>query len=167
MISFIVPAYNAEQCLTSTISALHRAGQALGKRYEVFVADDSSTDQTVAVQHGAVVVTATHRQIASTRNSGAQVARYEYLVFVDADTVVNAQVVCTAAQAMRSGAVGGGAGILFDEPTPMFAPIALRVIVRVFRALGLATPADFYSARTLHLTQSLALMKTTMPLNKL
>ena len=49
---------------------------------------------------------------------------------------------------MRGGAIGGGAGMLFDEPTPLFARLALRVIVRVFRALGLATGCFLFCTRT-------------------
>ena len=150
MLSFIVPAYNEEQSLVATVEALHQAGQALGEPYEVIVADDGSTDQTaaVAVQLGAVVVSATHRQIAATRNSGARVARGDFLIFVDADTVVNTEVVRAAVDAMRGGSVGGGAGMLFDEPTPLFARLALRFIVWVFRALGLATGCFLFCTRT-------------------
>ena len=150
MISFIVPAYNEEQCLAATLKALQQTGNALDEHYEVIVADDGSTDQTaaVAVQRGAVVVTATHRQIAATRNSGAQIARGDFLIFVDADTLVNVEVVRAAIDAMRNGAVGGGSALQFDEPTPLFARLALRVIVWVFRTLGLATGCFLFCTRT-------------------
>ena len=149
MISFIVPAYNEERCLADTLDALHIAGLALGEAYEVLVADDGSTDQTatIAEQKGAIVVSATHRQIAATRNSGARAATGDLLIFVDADTVVNVEVVRAAVQAMSSGAVGGGAGIRFDEPVPMYARLLLRVIVRVFRWLGVATGCFLFCTR--------------------
>ena len=150
MISFIVPAYNEEQCLAETLDALHTAGLALGESCEVVVADDGSTDQTgaIALQKGAIVISATHRQIAATRNSGARAARGDLLIFVDADTVVNTEVVRAAVQAMRNGAVGGGAGIRFDEPVPWFARALLRVIVRIFRATGLAAGCFLFCTRT-------------------
>ena len=120
MISFIVPAYNEEQCLAETLDALHATGIAVGEAYEVVVADDGSTDKTAAIatQKGATLVSATNRQIAATRNSGARAATGDWLIFVDADTVVNVDVVRAAVQAMRNGAVGGGAGLCFDEPVP-------------------------------------------------
>ena len=150
MISFIVPAYNEEQCLAETIDALHATGLALGEAYEVVVADDGSTDQTatIAVQKGAILVSATHRQIAATRNSGARAATGEWLIFVDADTVVNQDVVRAAIQAMRGGAVGGGAGMRFDEPVPLYARLVLRVIMRVFRLVGLATGCFLFCTRS-------------------
>ena len=149
MISFIVPAYNEEQCLAETLDALHATGLALGEAYEVLVADDGSTDQTavIAVQKGALLVRVAHRQIAATRNSGAREAMGDLLIFVDADTVVNAEVVRAAVQAMRGGAVGGGAGIRFDEPVPRFARALLWVIVRIFRATGLAAGCFLFCTR--------------------
>ena len=149
MISFIVPAYNEEQCLAETLDALHVTGRELGEVYEIVVADDASTDQTaaIAVQKGAVLVSATNRQIAATRNSGARAARGDLLIFVDADTVVNVEVVRAAVQAMRDGAVGGGAGIRFDEPVPWFARALLWVIVRIFRAIGLAAGCFLFCTR--------------------
>ena len=150
MISFIVPAYNEEQCLAETIDALHRAGLALAETYEVLVADDGSTDKTaaIAVHHGATVVRVAHRQIAATRNAGAKAATGDYLIFVDADTVVNEEVVRACVHAMRHGAVGGGAGLSFDEPTPLFARLLLRVVVQLFRAVRIATGCFLFCTRS-------------------
>ena len=150
MISFIVPAYNEEQCLAETLDALHQTGRALGEKYEVVVADDGSTDQTaaIAVHKGAVLVSVSHRQIAATRNSGVQASSGDFLIFVDADTVVNSAVVGSAVEAMRKSAVGGGAGLRFDEPAPWFARFLLALIVRVFRAMGIATGCFLFCTRS-------------------
>src|SRR5262245_10787235 len=110
MISFIIPAYNEEFLLDQTLRAVNDAAGALGGRFEVMVADDASTDRTasIALEHGARVVPGGHRQIAATRNAGARAASGEMLLFVDADTTVNAAAVRAAIGAMRKGAVGGG-----------------------------------------------------------
>lgn len=149
MISFIVPAYNEEQCLAATLTALLQTGHALKEPFEVIVANDGSTDQTAAIaeHHGARVVNVSHRQIAATRNSGAHVANGDLFIFVDADTVVNTNVVRAAVAAMRGGAVGGGAGIQFDDPAPLFARILLRVVICVFRKIGLATGCFLFCTR--------------------
>ncbi len=117
-ISFIVPAYNEEALLGQTLLALHAAARAVGEPYELIVANDASTDATaaVALQHGAQVVNVAHRQIAATRNSGARAASGAWLVFVDADTLVNEEVLRAAMQALRTGVVGGGAHLRFDGP---------------------------------------------------
>ena len=150
MISFIVPAYNEEQCLAETIEALHQAGLALGEAYEVLVADDGSTDKTaaIAMHHGAVLVSVAYRQIAATRNAGARAATGDYLIFVDGDTVVNEEVVRGAVHAMHNGAVGGGAGLRFDEPTPLFARFLLLAVVHLFRATRMATGCFLFCTRS-------------------
>jgi hypothetical protein len=149
MISFIVPAYNEAQCLSATLDALHQAGFALGESYEIVVADYGSTDQTAAIAAGmgAIVVSAALRQIAATRNAGALVARGDMLIFVDADTLVNVSVVSAAVQAMCQGAVGEGAGMVFDNPSPLYARLMLRIIVHVFRWFGVATGCYLFCTR--------------------
>lgn len=131
MISFIIPAYNEELLLGPTLSALHAAAQGVDEPHEVIVVDDASTDRTAAVaeEHGARVVRVAHRQIAATRNSGAREARGDVLVFVDADTVVNAAVVRAALDALREGAVGGGCDFRFDGRLPWWA----RLLIWSFR----------------------------------
>jgi GT2 family glycosyltransferase len=69
------------------------------------------------------------------------------LIFVDADTVVDVEVARAAVDAMRRGAVGGGAGIRFDEPVPWFAWVLLWVIMRIFRATGLAAGCFLFCTR--------------------
>lgn len=150
MISFIIPAYNEERCLADTLDALHAAGSGLGEPYELVVADDASTDRTaaIALEKGAILVSVANRQIAATRNSGAQRATGELFIFVDADTIVNELVVRCAVQAMRAGAVGGGAGFRFDEPVPPYARFLLRVFVRLFRAIGWAAGCFLFCTRS-------------------
>src|SRR5258705_14016260 len=141
MISFIVPAYNEERLLEATLAALHAAGRAVGELYELVVVDDASTDRTalIAQRHGALLVSVTHRQIAATRNSGAREANGELFIFVDADTIVNEAVVRCAIEAMRDGAVGGGAAVAFDGTVPFYARLLMPVFVWLFRTARVAT----------------------------
>jgi glycosyltransferase involved in cell wall biosynthesis len=150
MISFIVPAYNEERLLGATLDALHAAGRAVGERYELVVVDDASTDRTalIARRHGAVLVSAAHRQIAATRNSGAREAQGELFIFVDADTIVNDAVVRCAVEALRDGAVGGGAAVEFDGAVPLYARLLLPVLVRLFRAARLAAGCFLFCTRS-------------------
>jgi glycosyltransferase involved in cell wall biosynthesis len=150
MTSFIVPAYNEAEVIGATLDALHATGRAIGEPYEVIVADDGSTDETalIAGRQSARVVTVAHRQIAATRNSGAREASGEFLIFVDADTIVNEAVVRAALCAMRNGAVGGGAGVEFDGGVPLYARAVLPVLVRLFRVARLAAGCFVFSTRT-------------------
>lgn len=150
MISFIVPAYNEALCLAATLDALHAAGRATHQAYEIVVANDASTDSTaeIALQNNAVLISVAHRQIAATRNAGAKAATGDWFIFVDADTLVNESVVLAAVQAMRNGAVGGGSGMRFDEPSPLYARFLLSLVVRLFRASGLAAGCFLFCTRS-------------------
>ena len=149
MISFIVPAYNEERLLGATLDALRAAALAIGEPYELIVADDGSTDRTAAIaaHHGAILVSVAHRQIAATRNSGAREANGDWLIFVDADTLVSEAVVRSAVEALRSGAVGGGAAVEFDGTVPLYARLLLPVLVRSFRWAGLAAGCFLFCTR--------------------
>lgn len=140
MISFVVPAYDEERVLGATLDSIHAAARIAGEPYEIVVADDGSTDGTaeVAQARGARVVTVAHRQIAATRNSGARAARGDLLFFVDADTLVDERVLRAALAAMRSGAVGGGAGLRFDGRVPLLARTFTAALLAFSRAARLA-----------------------------
>jgi glycosyltransferase involved in cell wall biosynthesis len=149
VISFIVPAYNEERLLGATLDALHAAGRAVGEPYELVVVDDASTDGTaiIAQRHCAVLVSVAHRQIAATRNSGARKANGELFIFVDADTIVNEAVVRSAVEALRGGAAGGGAAVVFDGTVPLYARLLMPVLVRLFRATRLAAGCFLFCTR--------------------
>ena len=149
MISFIVPAYNEEKLIARTLVALNEAGKRIDEGYEIVVADDASTDRTADLARtlGARVVKVTRRQIAATRNAGARASCGDKLIFVDADTVVSAEVVRAAVKAMKGGAVGGGSAVIFDGRLPRYAEIINPALVRVYRALGLACGCFVFCTR--------------------
>lgn len=113
-ISFVIPAHNEQALLPRTLASIHVA--AAGFPYEIVVANDASTDGTAACARaaGARVVDVNHRQIAATRNAGARAAQGDVFVFLDADTLLPAVTLRRALDALRNGAVGGGARVIFD-----------------------------------------------------
>lgn len=86
MISVIIPARNASDTLSDCLRAIS-AQEGIDLPYEVIVVDDGSTDDTgqIALGYEARVVTLDGRGPAAARNTGAQNARGEILVFTDAD----------------------------------------------------------------------------------
>jgi GT2 family glycosyltransferase len=148
-ISFVVPAWNEERWLPATLAAIRLSAAGIGRTHEIVVADDGSDDATaeVARSAGALVVPVSHRQIAATRNSGAQAARGDWLLFVDADTCVTPEVVAAACDALERGAVGGGAAVRMDGTTPLWSKFALATTVRVFRRLRLAAGCFLFCRR--------------------
>jgi cellulose synthase/poly-beta-1,6-N-acetylglucosamine synthase-like glycosyltransferase len=149
MISFVIPAHDEEVLLGATLRALHAATRGLGEPTEVIVVDDASTDRTadVAREHGARVVPVACRQISGARNAGAGAAMGDLLVFVDADTIVGADVVQAAVAAMRAGAAGGGCAFRFDGRVPLWGRLLATTTVRLYRAADLASGCFLFCTR--------------------
>ncbi|HRQ89902.1 MAG TPA: glycosyltransferase [Bacteroidia bacterium] len=127
--AIIVPAYNEEAYLPTTLATLREAMAAVSPEHgsgELIVVDNNSHDRTaeVAREHGAdSIVFEPHNQIARARNAGAAATQAEHLVFVDADTAVPPSALRQALDALASGeVVGGGARVAMDrEVTPTVA----------------------------------------------
>src|SRR5262249_24337635 len=104
----------------------------------------ASTDgtTTVAASCGARVLSVDCRQIAAARNAGAAQAQGDLLVFVDADTLVPATVIATTMQAIRSGAIGGGAPGRVDGPGPVYGRV-LEWLWQWIQQLGRLAPGCF------------------------
>jgi glycosyltransferase involved in cell wall biosynthesis len=174
--SIIVPAYNEEAFLPSTLAGL-RAAMAGVTEYvgEVIVVDNNSTDRTaeIARDWGAAVVFEPINQIARARNAGALVALGRHLVFVDADTRITATLLAASLQALdRRGAYAGGAEMQFDQELPRLAQFFTRAWNRwcetfriaagaylfcradLFRLVG-GFPESVYASEELHLCHRL------------
>jgi glycosyltransferase involved in cell wall biosynthesis len=141
MISFIVPAHNEQAWVGRCVAAIRGAAGEIGEAYEVIVVDDASTDATAALaqQEGAHVIRVEHRHIAATRNAGARQARGDVFFFVDADTLVNVQVLASALRSMREGAIGGGCVARFEGRLPLWCKMAYPLFelgVRLLRQPG-------------------------------
>ena len=122
--SVIIPAYNEEALLPSTLSSLHLAMDSIPHRGEIIVVDNNSTDNTnqIAQKYGARVVFEPFRQIAKARNSGARAAASDFFIFLDADTILPAQLLQNALSLLERGkCCGGGTLITFDSQLPFLA----------------------------------------------
>ena len=149
-VSFIVPAHNEEPLLAATLRAIRKAAARCAIEYEIIVVDDASTDRTaqVAADSGARVLSVRHRQIAATRNSGARAASGEVLVFVDADTLINEDVLRRALDTVAAGAVGGGASVRFDGHIPLYARVLTPWLTAMMRWMRLAAGCFVFCTRS-------------------
>jgi glycosyltransferase involved in cell wall biosynthesis len=149
MISFIVPAYNEELELSSTLAAIRAAASGSAQPCEIIVVDDASTDATpkVASQAGAEVVSIRRRQIAAARNAGARAAHGEHLFFVDADTRINQTHITEAIAALEAGYAGGSARVLMDGFVPLWGRVFLRAFSVLYFGLNLGAGAFLFTTR--------------------
>lgn len=88
-VSVIIPAYNAAETITETLDSLHAQTHS---DWEAIVIDDGSCDATtiVAGQYAEQdpriqLINQSHQGACAARNAGIAVARYDWLLFLDAD----------------------------------------------------------------------------------
>ena len=91
--SILIPAYNVEKYINKCLSSIKE--QAFSN-YEVIIINDGSTDRTLDIckeyeksDNRFIVYHQTNRGIAYTRNRLLELAKGEWIVFVDADDYVN------------------------------------------------------------------------------
>lgn len=150
MLSFIIPAHDEERLIGATLAAIQSSAQALGESCEVLVVDDASTDRTAAIssEHGARVIRVDHRHIAATRNVGAREATGQWLFFIDADTLINADYLRAAIHALRSGAAGGGAAVRLSGRISRSERVLQWMLIHIFRWTGVTPGCSLFCTRS-------------------
>ena len=137
-LSIIVPAYNEAEQLPQSLNSLRDSVEGLELKTEVIVVDNGSSDQTakIARQAGARLVREPKRQISRVRNAGAEQARGDWFLFLDADTHLSPALLDRTVNQMCSGNyLGGGAHLTFRPPAPWYARLGLwgwNLLMRLF-----------------------------------
>ena len=137
MISVVIAAYNEEKTLEFCLDGLV-AQTVPGDSYEIIVADDGSTDKTkqVAESRGVRVVTQPNQGPSAARNLGAQQARGDVVLFIDADSIPDSHCVETMATAFADPELAGASGEKKTRQTNLWARlIQIRVRFQI-RAPG-------------------------------
>lgn len=95
-LSIIVPIYNVENYLRECLDSLYRI---VGIDYEVILVNDGSTDSSLKIvreyeesyREKTVVVDKTNGGLSSARNAGIEMARGEYISFIDSDDFIDSE----------------------------------------------------------------------------
>ncbi|SET64742.1 Glycosyl transferase family 2 [Nitrosomonas marina] len=131
-LSIIIPAFNESRlilhCLDSvskSMAANHRAGF----EYEVIVVDNNSTDNTaeLARKAGARVVFEPINQIGRARNAGAAVAKGDWFLFVDADSLLNPDMIADILKLIDSGKFVGCGSVMHMPGSPWLGTLILKI----------------------------------------
>jgi glycosyltransferase involved in cell wall biosynthesis len=130
-LSIVIPAFNEsrliEQTLRSVFTSISANRQA-GCTSEIIVVDNNSTDNTaeIARQAGARVVFEPVNQIGRARNAGAAHATGEWLLFLDADSLLSPGLLADILQMIASGRYVGCGSTLRMDGLPWWAALTLQ-----------------------------------------
>lgn len=88
LISFIIPAFNEENCIRDSIRAIKDNSPT--HSYQIVVVDNGSTDRTSEIvrSENVSLVRISKCTVASARNKGVTVSKGKILVFIDADVLL-------------------------------------------------------------------------------
>ena len=123
-VSFLVPAYNAESTIVSSLRSI-LAQDAGGIRCEVIVIDDGSSDSTGALVRefitenlsvSIVLLEGEHRGEAAALNRGLDRASGKYVALVESDVVLASDWLRLCLAALEEDGVAGAGGYLTDAP---------------------------------------------------
>ena len=149
--SIIVPAYNEAAELPSTLSSIRAAMEAVSYEGECIVVDNNSTDSTstVALAHGAdLVVQEPINQIARARNAGATKASGRFLIFIDADTRIQPQLLGDALHRLeQTSCVGGGSVIKFESEVGVIGRIGIGAWEHISKFARIAAGSFIFCRR--------------------
>ena len=98
-LSIIIPTYNVEKYISSTMSSLMDQTQ---KGFEIVIVDDGSTDNTLKVIEeiikdskldNCILIEKTNGGVSSARNEGMRVASGKFIMFLDGDDYVDIELI--------------------------------------------------------------------------
>ena len=115
-LSVVIPARNEEHYLPRALRALRQSGeQIIDCDYEIVVVVNRSSDatETIARENGCIVVNHDGKNLSAIRNSGVKAASGEFIITVDADSIVSTGMLPDVERALSNpGIIGGGVLIL-------------------------------------------------------
>ena len=153
-ITIVVPAFNEESYLASTLDSIQASAAHLLARsnvdIELIVVDNNSNDETAAVARGkgATVVPEPVQGIARARNTGARHATGDVLVFVDADVFMPRTLLAAVHAAMIDPVCAGGSVDVDYRPRRWYVSIYLHAWRLLGRLMGMAQGATQFCRRS-------------------
>ncbi len=131
-LSIIIPAFNEERLITRCLQSIATsltANVTPGFTTEIIVVDNNSTDNTanLAKATGAQVVFEPINQIGRARNAGAAAATGDWLLFLDADSVLNPELLADILGLIKEGKSVGCGSTIYMHGLPWWAALTLQL----------------------------------------
>lgn len=131
-LSIVIPAFNEARLIERTLLSITdslEVNHQPGFTSEVIVVDNNSTDNTaeLAKQAGATVVFEPINQIGRARNAGAAHAIGEWLLFLDADSLLSHGLLTDILRVIETGKYVGCGSTLRMESLPWWANLTLHL----------------------------------------
>ena len=101
LFSIIIPAYNVSSLVRQAIDSCLSQEEMSANEFEVIVIDDGSTDETAQIVDSYLnnpnvhILHSVNSGLSATRNKGIQIAKGEYLIFLDADDWLHPKLLST------------------------------------------------------------------------
>ena len=141
LISVIIPMYNAEDTIYSTLSSIK--SQTEGK-FEIIIVNDGSTDNSLVEVYSfkkahpelaIIIVDKMHEGVSATRNTGLRIATGEYIAFLDADDEWHPEKTTKQLTVLKEVPEADFVGCLYK-------PISVRALLKSFEQLKQITSKD-------------------------
>lgn len=131
-LSIVIPAFNEARLIERSLQSVAMstaANRTSGLTSEVIVVDNNSTDNTaeLARQTGATVVFEPVNQIGRARNAGAAHATGDWLLFLDADSVLTPLLLADIIRVIESQKYVGCGSTLRMDGLPWWANVTLQL----------------------------------------
>ena len=129
-LSVVIPAFNEARLIERSLQSVAvsiTANQTSGFTFEIIVVDNNSTDNTaeLARQAGVRVVFEPINQIGRARNAGAAHAIGDWLLFLDADSLLSPELLADIIRVIESGKYVGCGSTLRMDGLPWWANVTL------------------------------------------
>jgi glycosyltransferase involved in cell wall biosynthesis len=104
-LSIVIPTYNEEKYLERTLDSIK--DQICNITREIIISDSNSVDRTrkIAEKYGARIVIGSKKGPALGRNLGSKVAMYDFLIFINADVMLEPNLFDILAKNMVDGSI--------------------------------------------------------------
>jgi len=121
-ISIVIPVYNAQKTLEKCLQSIFNQTY---KNFEIIAINDGSTDQSLEVlkkyQDKITILNQNNQGAAAARNAGAKIAKGQFLIFCDADIIMDPQMLELMLKALE------------NEPKASYTYSAFKFGLKTFR----------------------------------